>query len=391
MPRTTIARTRTGAPRAAGFTLVELLAVIGIIALLLALLLPALSGVRNSAKQASTEALVREIIAATQSFQAEKGRVPGFFSATEVGSETNREERGFTAMENMLLDLAGGVIPPGDARFDEDPDEDNNILIVGPNADADDNVKVDIADIGAQDGPGYLSLKSDDLQPVQGQLGVLDESDFYDGREIVKGMPDVIDAFGQPILAWVQDPAARVSPPASANDGPSPPPYGYFTQLAYDPGENNRAPFYWASNAGYLVSGDPSATADPWGDGLGEDRINQHDLSAIGGEIANSAEDRAIASLTGILGSPAFPTERENSDDPWRPARARGGVVLTSAGPDQVYFAPSGIRAGQGATAASLEDLGVVGYAPSGQRGVFNNAIVRTVETTDDIIQSAGG
>lgn len=390
MPRTISGRTRSNAQGAAGFTLIELLAVIGIIALLLALLLPALSGVRDSAKRASTEALLREIVSATQSFQAEKGRLPGFFSATEVGSETNRTDRGFTAMENMLLDLAGGVIPPDDPRYAEDPDEENTILIVGPHTSVDENVKVDIADIGAQDGPGYLSLKTEDLRPVRGQFGVLEESEFYNDRgEITKGMPDVIDAFGQPVLAWVQDPAAPVSPPASANDGPDPP-YGYFAQEAYDPAQNNRAPFYWASNAGYLTSGDASAS-EPWGEGLGEDRINQNDLSAIGGAMAIS-EERRIASLTGVLGSPAFPTERESEDDPWRPARARGGVVLTSAGSDQIYFAPPGVRPGQGgSTAAAVGDRGVIGYAPSGQRGVFNNTIVRTVETTDDIIQSAGG
>jgi len=363
--------------REGGFTLIELLAVIGIIALLLALLLPALSGVRNSARRTSTEALMREVLSGSQAFQAEMNRLPGFFSVAEVGADENRD-RGFTAMENIILDLAGGVVPPDDPRFGESPDESNSLTRVGPFSSDDQNVLVDIDDIGAQDGPGYISLKGDDLFAIRGQITELDETDFYnDLGEITKGMPDVVDAFGQPILAWAQDPAAPINPPAQVAGEP----YDYFAQ---EDSTTQRAPFYWVSNAGYLSSGHAISAgpgSDPWTQGLGEDRINQSARSALGEEQAD--DQQRIASLAGILGSPAFPVERGSAGDVWRPARPRGGLVLSSAGEDQIYF--------QRQVDDQASPLNVVGYAPTGQLATFDGASVQTPDEYDDLIQSTGG
>jgi prepilin-type N-terminal cleavage/methylation domain-containing protein len=383
---------RTTTPRRRAFTLVELLAVIGIIALLLAILLPALAGARTAAKRTATEALMREVLSASQSFQSTNGRPPGFFSATDVGGRTNRQDRGFTAMENMILDLAGGVVPPNDARASESPEADNSLIRVGPFATADENVLVDVADIGAQDGPGYLSLPQSELRPIAGQFSPIDETDWYNDRgEIVKGMPDVVDSFGQPILAWVQDPAAPLNPPASAGANP----YDYFAQEEFVPSDNNRAPFYWASNAGYLTSGVAySASPDdtkPWTFGLGEapNGVNQTQRSMLG-EI-DIDEQQRIASLAGILGSPAFPVERESATDPWRPARPRGSLVLTSAGADSIYFRRPIESAGPNSAGGGDADLNVVGYAPTGQQAFVDSKVVRTVDDADDIIQSSGG
>jgi prepilin-type N-terminal cleavage/methylation domain-containing protein len=115
------ARSQAGTPAPGArpaFTLVELLIVVSIIALLIALLLPALGGVRQSARRAATETLMREVLTATTAFQAANNRMPGYFSAIDMASGENitgANARGMTMMENILLDLAGGVVDADNA------------------------------------------------------------------------------------------------------------------------------------------------------------------------------------------------------------------------------------------------------------------------------------
>lgn len=66
-------------PRAAAFTLVELLVVIGIIAVLIAILLPSLSAARRQSTLVACAAQMRDLVTATHAYAAEnRGAVPEY-------------------------------------------------------------------------------------------------------------------------------------------------------------------------------------------------------------------------------------------------------------------------------------------------------------------------
>ncbi|MEO6787405.1 MAG: type II secretion system protein [Chthoniobacteraceae bacterium] len=71
-------------PQAAAFTLIELLTVIAIIAILMGLLFPALSGAKEQARRADAGVALRNIVAACKSYQTDYGKFPPV-SAALVG------------------------------------------------------------------------------------------------------------------------------------------------------------------------------------------------------------------------------------------------------------------------------------------------------------------
>jgi len=369
------------------FTLVELLIVIAIIALLLAILLPALGGARNAAKRASTESLIREVLNAVQQFQVDTNRLPGHFSPAELGRRTNRDDRGFTTMENALIELAGGT----EEDVDDMPDGQNSLIEVGPFPSGDNNnIIVDTNEV-YEATAGYLSLGGDALYPIAGQMTVEDETDWNpDSPEFGRyqiGMPDIVDAFGQPLMMWIRDPGASMTP-----DPDDPESLDYFAAIDFESVDDVRPGFYWASNAGYLRSGDPGIAPDRARIAMGPNtpEFTQYDMSRISGD-PSSDDERIIASLVGVLGSPAFPLEKDDPTDdsePFRPRRARGEAIVMSAGADGVFFEKKDDKSTSQANT-------YVAYAPSGQ----NSGLTPGGETApapgssefDDIVQSAGG
>ena len=269
------------------FSLIELLVVIAIIALVVGILIAALSHARRSARTAATSGILRDLCSASTAFTTDSHRSPGFFSPTVMGSGAN-STAGFTGMQNALLDLAGGIT--------QAPTVPGQIITVGPGGT--NTVNLDLTKIGAQGtGKGYFTPSKNALVADAGLVGSAGN----------KQMPQIVDAFGNPILAWIAD--ERPSAAFASVDS------------------STLAKFYWNANAGVL-----NATS------IGKDGRNQRftatgdTCSMLGGNNPNLA-----ITMAGLLGNPAYPKPNNNAE----PSAARGSVVFHSAGSDGYFMGNS--------------------------------------------------
>jgi len=318
-----------------------LLVVIAIIAILISILLPAIGGARRTARKTATKNLMVEIKSGISNFRSQTGRLPGFFTPEEMGSNDNK---GITQMENALVELGSGKLDKNAAT-----NLDQVItLTIGSR-----EVKIDVLGVASSEG-GYLNVPSKGVQGNQGApLGVepalvgRDQVAVDLGGATKLQMPDVLDGWGQPIMLWMKNDAAGATPDfARENSG------------------NGKALFYWRSNFGYL------------------DAPSQKNISALGSSMnANFTSNPPTGrgrTMEALLGHPAFPDANASVDDP-RPLSPRSDIVLVSPGPDGVFM-DKGTSAGNN----SFEFR----YLPNGVSipSAWNGQAFGLIDRVDDII-----
>jgi prepilin-type N-terminal cleavage/methylation domain-containing protein len=334
MPRSSRTSCHAVAPRtrlsSGGFSLVEMLTVIGILAIVLAIIIPALGSVRASARKASTSSLLADVANACNAFQIDQRRIPGYFDQTKMGATTNDQAgQGFTNMENIVLDLAGGIIGSSLTQGFE----------VGPGTAAADKIRVDPTLIGATtasaSGAASKGYFKPDAKFFQPQVGPGQRAGMTNIN-----MPMLIDGFGQPVIAWLQNATANASSP--------------FEAISSTPAADARARFFWNANAGVLA-----ATR------LGKQGENQTTKSLLG-TVAPEADRRAT--MQALLGNPVFPSKASAGT----PGSARAPIMLHSAGNSGVFLS----REARGAKSAGGNRLTYIANQDPISAGGFDDVLV---------------
>ncbi|MFI4896401.1 MAG: type II secretion system protein [Phycisphaerales bacterium JB059] len=325
----------------AGFSLAELLIVIAIIALLVAITIPALGGARTAARKASTSQLISSFTQASASFGNDNsGRAPGLFSVADMGHSENEDE-GMSAMENAILDLAGQDAILG--RFDQiSTPTNNNAVLVGPRSDQNTKYWVDPTLIGT--GSSYFELSPEyyvaQLRGAQQVQTPMEPVGHAADDEEDPQLRDVVDAWGQPLLLWVEDEFGPARIDQNASDIAAE--RLKFAAMGSDTGggsEFANSHFYWMSNAAFLQATELGKK----GFNMDADPMDE-ETSIIGSGVrAAAGDDHIVESLAALLGNPGF-TQLQDSGGTFYnpedllPGSSRGKIVVHSAGADGIYL-----------------------------------------------------
>jgi len=356
--------TRRASRSGRGFSITELLVVIFVIALIIAITVPALSSARASAKRTETSQLLSTLANGVAQFQLDENRQPGYFSVQDMGHSENATE-GFSAMQNIMLEMLGGIVP-------ENTPDAPNIIRVGPRSGNAAKVKVDRNQINlAQPGGrklywaslGAKVFERGDESGLPADTSTVRRLGFTPGNTNLPGnqqIREIVDAFGSPVLAWAADESIR-TPVNTVDD---------FARIDSD-SQPIRSRFYWNSNAAFLANGVQVGTQAKFQYDVSSGVIN----SLISGQRSDVDRQRTLAGLLGNPGSPLNPTDPTVTNI--LPSAPLASITFHAAGRDAYYL---------GATNAGAKQAG-----PSGAPVLDYGKVLRDklVEKFDDVVQAA--
>lgn len=296
-----------------GFTLVELVIVIGIIALLMGILVPVVSKVRVSGQMAASNAQLRNLSMAITEYHTTFKAYPGYFNEEKFQDDTD-----FTSTENMTLSLLGGA-----KHVDDDFDNRSNLPDMAneksPNPQ---DYNVDLTDIGK--GPknsvsrrsygAFYAYQADEVAVIQ------------KNDETHNNMPELVDKVtGLPILYYRFRSGSQVN--------------GVYNS-------NQRYRVAINVNDAYLSDGDPSTNYGSILKTAAGDQYPQWGSSLIHANSPDFDDDKRLDNFATIfrnnkLSDPItthlYP-DGDNNPNSGGGDIITGGYALIAPGPDGIYF-----------------------------------------------------
>ncbi|UCD76143.1 MAG: hypothetical protein JSV91_04315 [Phycisphaerales bacterium] len=328
--------------RRAGFSITELLVVIGVIVLLVALLLVALDTVQDRANRVKTQTQMEGFARACDAFQIDQGSYPGVIPEEVLASDPQ-----ISGTENALLHLTGGfrVLAPTDPGTQAEV-EYNAFVSAGVDSEyvwtvangREWRLAVRIGEIGEGpviDGQPHTAYYT----PGAGELGITNGQ--WPPFGVQAPLPDLIDAWGQPI-GYIRQVRTQ---------GP----------LTLDPNDNRQPQFRGEGLNPYVKS-----------EGLGEYGMNQTDSNGnLDYSIFHGTQD-PNETLAQIIRHPAMGVWG-NPGDAFG-GSPRGAYYLFSPGVDGVFFS---VWDGPGSSSAPEDNI--LQFSP------------KVVEEYDDVVVAGGG
>ena len=321
-----------------GFTLIELLVVLAIIAILIGILLPAISALRTQGYVSSTTAEMATVQAACLMYHSNYDAYPGPFSESDIANGRIASTGGaLTGTQNMLIGLMGTTyntssvsLPPGTTldTMSGSTSGGGTAYVTTPLGSG----PIDYSKGNVQQ-KSYLSLGNILIQTISANHGVTNLPTLYD--TFIAGLPILYyrKVAGMPGTSGT--PVSLNTPPAA---------FLFNANIAYTSNWTTLI----ATN-GYAPNYPPPSP--------GSSFASSYNVQALAYEVT-SPSGYTVSSTNSAVGSSVTPSGAPNAvGEP-----VTGGFVLISAGPDRLYGPPLA-QSGQltWASAATNDDIVVAG------------------------------